>query len=144
MTESGRGNPKNFRRASRAGDSTPLSKFLDPPLGGIYVEDQDTAMVTPCFYQLLVLRIPPTDLLITLGNNTADEAGSALYGGGIAMCYLYNNSASQQFLPVYNSGIRIYIFFSIFKIIGNNSRMAFLKASYTKLMCILGKPSKFQ
>ena len=38
--------------------------------------------------------------LITLENNTADEAGSALYGRGIAICYLYNNNASQQFIPV--------------------------------------------
>ena len=69
---------------------------------------QDTAMVTPCFYQLLVLRIPPTDLLITLENNTADEAGSALHGGGIVMCYLYNNNASQQFIPEYNYIIRVF------------------------------------
>ena len=32
VTESGRSNPKIFQRASRASASTPLSKFLDPPL----------------------------------------------------------------------------------------------------------------
>ena len=53
--------------------------------GGIYVED-NTVTKMPCFFQLLDLQYPQ-DIAITLENNTADEAGSAVYGGEIDKCY---------------------------------------------------------
>ena len=51
--------------------------------------------------------------MVTLENNTADEAGSAVYGGEIDQCYLYTSS---QHL-VYNSTI----FTELFKIVDNFS-----------------------
>ena len=53
--------------------------------GGIYVEDNNTVTITPCFFQLLDLQYP-RDTKITLENDTADEAGSAVYGGQIDRC----------------------------------------------------------
>ena len=46
MTESGRGNPKNFRRAN----STPLSNFLDPPLNTIIWREPGTETIFSCCY----------------------------------------------------------------------------------------------
>ena len=69
--------------------------------GGIYVEDQNAATTIPCFFQILKLHYPYShiDSMITLENNTAQEAGNAVYGGRIDQCYLL--TSSQQF--VYNS-----------------------------------------
>ena len=55
--------------------------------GGIYVEDQNAATTVPCFFQVLDLQYPytATEIMITLENNTADEAGSAVYGGMIVL-----------------------------------------------------------
>ena len=46
--------------------------------GGIYVEDDNIATTNPCFFQQLDLQYPQINAVITLVNNTADEAGSAL------------------------------------------------------------------
>ena len=83
--------------------------------GGIYVKDEDTVTTTPCFFQLLNLKYSylHIDAVVTLENNTADEAGSAVYGGQIDKCYLY--TSSQQL--VYNSTI----FTELFKIVDNFS-----------------------
>ena len=69
--------------------------------GGIYVEDQNAATTIPCFFQIVKLQYPflQIDSMITLKNNTAQEAGSAVYGGRIDQCYLL--TSSQQF--IYNS-----------------------------------------
>ena len=82
--------------------------------GGIYVEDQNAATTVPCFFQVLDLQYPytATEIMITLENNTADEAGSAVYGGKIDQCYLC--ISSQYF--VYNSTV----FSMIFKITDNS------------------------
>ena len=69
--------------------------------GGIYVEDQNAATTIPCFFQ--IVKLPylflQIDSMITLKNNTAQEAGNAVYGGRIDQCYLL--ASSQQF--IYNS-----------------------------------------
>ena len=51
--------------------------------GGIYVEDEITVTTIPCFFQAFNLQLPclAIDVVITLENTTADEAGSAVYGG---------------------------------------------------------------
>ena len=79
--------------------------------GGIYVEDQVAVITFPCFFQLVNLQYPYShiDAVVTLENNTADEAGSALFGGGIDICYLYISNQSVM----YNSTV----FGVIFKII---------------------------
>ena len=51
--------------------------------------------------------------MVTLENNTADEAGSALYGGGIEVCYLYISNQSVK--------INDTVFTDIFKIIDISS-----------------------
>ena len=81
--------------------------------GGVYVKDEDTVTTTSCFFQLLNLSYSHIDAVVTLENNTADEAGSAVYGGKIDQCYLYTSS---QHL-VYNSTV----FTKLFKIVDNFS-----------------------
>ena len=111
--------------------------------GGIYVEDDNTVTITPCFFQLLDLQYPQ-DTKITLENNTADEAGSAVYGGEIDRCLVYLNQ-------MYN---RID---SIFTIISSSSVVSQVSSTLLQyicvitrislqldLECILGKCSKFQ
>ena len=79
--------------------------------GGIYVVDQVAVLVFPCFFQLVNLQYPYShiDAIVTLENNTVDEAGSALYGGDIDSCFLYISNQSV----VLNSTV----FSVIFKII---------------------------
>ena len=81
--------------------------------GGIYIVDQDltTVSLIPCFFQLLDLQYPIShiDARITLENNTADEAGSVVYGGRIDQCYLFTSSQ----VVIQNSSV----FTSIFKIL---------------------------
>ena len=60
--------------------------------GGIYVEDDNIATTLPCFFQQLNLQYPQINAVITLVNNTADEAGSAVYGGEIDQCFFYTNN----------------------------------------------------
>ena len=79
--------------------------------GGIYVEDQNTATTIPCFFQILKLKYLYS--VITLENNTAQEAGNAVYGGRIDQCYLL--TSSQQF--IYNSTA----FTRIFNIVSSSS-----------------------
>ena len=83
--------------------------------GGIYVEDQVAVIIFPCFFQLVNLQYPYShiDAVVTLENNTADEAGSAVYGGGIDICYLY---ISNQSVVQNNT-----VFTAIFKIIDISS-----------------------
>ena len=66
--------------------------------GGIYIDDGNSRIFGPCFFQLLDLRYPYSDIdsVVTLENNTADEAGSALYGGEIDNCYI--QATSQRFM----------------------------------------------
>ena len=61
--------------------------------GGIYVEDEYTRINGPCFFQLVDLHSPYSDFnsVVTLENNTAGEAGSAVHGGEIDNCYLYTS-----------------------------------------------------
>ena len=80
--------------------------------GGIYVEDQNAATTIPCFFQILE-PYPHIDVRITLENNTAQEAGNAVYGGRIDRCYLL--TSSQQF--IYNSTV----FTRIFNIVNSSS-----------------------
>ena len=84
--------------------------------GGIYVEDQVAGTEIPCFFQQLNLqnRFSYIDAVITLENNTADEAGSAVYGGGIDECFLYT---SNNLLIYYDRTV----FTTIFKIHNNCS-----------------------
>ena len=83
--------------------------------GGIYIVDQHAVIKFPCFFQLVNLQYPYShiDAMVTLENNTADEAGSAVYGGGIDDCYLYIGSQSVM----HNSTV----FTVIFKIIDISS-----------------------
>ena len=84
--------------------------------GGIYVEDEATVTTFhPCFFQLVDLQYPNLSItaVITLENNTADEAGSALYGGEVDHCYLYTSNRDL----VYNNTA----FTSIFKILKHSS-----------------------
>ena len=123
--------------------------------GGIFVEDENTATTIPCFFQLLNQQYPYSHInaVVTLENNTADEAGSTLYGGKIDQYFLHTHS--QQF--IYNTTV----FTSLFKIFDNTSAVStissspvavhfcitkqiFLDLKYTKFMCILDKCSRFQ
>ena len=82
--------------------------------GGIYVEDQNAGAIDSCFFQVFDLQYPYSDVdsVITLENNTADEAGSAVYGGQIDHCHLYTHN--QPILYEASSGA---IFAHLFKIL---------------------------
>ena len=54
--------------------------------GGIYVEDVNTVTITPRFFELLDLQYSQDTKITLLENDTADEAGSAVYGGEIDRC----------------------------------------------------------
>jgi len=71
--------------------------------GGIYIEDENVGFTLPCFFQLMDLHPPYSDIdsVVTLENNTADEAGSAVYGGEIDNCYF---QATSKWI-IYNSNI---------------------------------------
>ena len=86
--------------------------------GGIYVEDQNAATTIPCFFQIVKLQYPflQIDAMITLKDNTAQEAGSAVHGGRIDQCYLL--TSTQQF--IYNSTA----FTKIFNIVNTSSLMS--------------------
>ena len=85
--------------------------------GGIYVEDEITVTTIPCFFQVFNLQLPylAIDAVITLENNTADEAGSAVYSGSLDECFLQTRSHQSVFIY---SGT--YIFSSILQIIDNS------------------------
>jgi len=82
--------------------------------GGIYVEDEAIVTIIPCFFQLMDPHYPYSDIssVITLENNTADEAGSAVYGGEIDKCHLYI-SGNQ----IIGNGTVIAVFATLFKIL---------------------------
>ena len=82
--------------------------------GGIYIEDENEGLIGPCFFQLMDLHYPYSDIdsVITLENNTADEAGSAVYGGKVEKCYLY--TTDQKIISTEDNGA---IFANIFKIL---------------------------
>ena len=72
--------------------------------GGIYVEDENArAIPYVCFFQVFDLHYPYFDSMITLENNTADEAGSAVYGGDIDNCATneYGVNSSTLFTAVF-------------------------------------------
>ena len=75
--------------------------------GGIYVEDDNVATTISCFFQQLDLQYPHINAVITLVNNTADEAGSAVYGGKIDKCLFY---ANNQLIMVYGNTVFTIIF----------------------------------
>ena len=82
--------------------------------GGIYVEGEAIVTSTPCFFQLVDLHYPYSDInsVVTLENNTADEAGSAVSGGEIDSCQLY--SSSKQTI---RNGTVNAVFAALFKIL---------------------------
>ena len=84
--------------------------------GGIYVEDDNTVTIMSCFFQLLDLK-HPQDTKITLENNTAEEAGSAVYGGEIDRCLVYPN---QMYGTVFDSVFTIISSSSIVSQISSN------------------------
>ena len=67
--------------------------------GGIYVEDDNAVTIMPCFFQLLDLQYPQD--MYTLENNTANEAGSAMYGGEIYRCLVYLNQLYNRIDSVF-------------------------------------------
>ena len=76
VTESGRGNPKNLRRALRAADSTPLSNFLHPPLE--YDRHVSTNHAYPSTCLVPSLYLCPTNFQLL-----ATPLFSGLYAGGV-------------------------------------------------------------
>ena len=62
--------------------------------GGVFVEDERAEEAGHlCFYKLMEYHLGNVvDPMVFLVNNTAEEAGSALYGGEIDYCYYYSSS----------------------------------------------------
>ena len=54
--------------------------------GAIYVHDGDCITVCPCFFQVPVAGTGPQNIMLSFGNNTAAEGGTALYGGQLGEC----------------------------------------------------------
>ena len=75
------------------------------------------------FFQLLNQQYPYSHInaVVTLENNTADEAGGALYGGKIDQCFLHTHS--QQFIyniTVFTSLFKIFVYTSAVSMISSN------------------------
>ena len=81
------------------------------------MEDEVTVTTMPCFFQVLNLQYPnlPITGMITLENNTADEAGSALYGGSLDFCFLQTSHPQSWF--IYSES---YVFDRILQIVDNS------------------------
>ena len=62
--------------------------------GGIFNEDDCLQAIPPCFFQ--VDSITHLNVTVFLLNNTAQRAGSALYGGSIDHCYYYGSSYNSS------------------------------------------------
>ena len=75
--------------------------------GGIYIEDENAASSVPCFFQLLDLHYPYSDIdaKITLQNNTAEEAGTAVYGEILTIA---------TFIPVVNTGCITVLYLTLY------------------------------
>ena len=74
--------------------------------GGIYVEDQNVGSIDACFFQIFDLEFS-SNVVITLENNTADEAGIAVYGGEIIVTFTPVDSQScMKYLAVLCFGIQ--------------------------------------
>ena len=78
--------------------------------GGIFVEDERAEEAGHlCFFKIMEYHLDDIiDPMVFLVNNTAEEAGSALYGGDVDYCYIYSSSLD---IPL---GIKI--FGSLFEI----------------------------
>ena len=66
--------------------------------GGIYIDDKDIINVSPCFFQLMDLHYPYSEIdsVITLENNTADEAGWRTNRQLLSLC---QHSADYTWIP---------------------------------------------
>ena len=70
--------------------------------GGIYVENDCSEIVPFCFFQIDDITVNTSTLnktKVNLFNNTATVAGSALYGGIIDQCLLFEGTSTQSSHP---------------------------------------------
>ena len=69
--------------------------------GGIYVQDENWTRTPTCFFEFDVnITIDKTlldTIAIVMTNNTAERAGSALYGGSIGHCCIYTPFAWENY-----------------------------------------------
>ena len=67
--------------------------------GGIHAEDECLQTKPPCFFQLDECILSHPELINTVHiymvNNTAKIAGSAVYGGSVDYCYVFENEPEQ-------------------------------------------------
>ena len=61
--------------------------------GGIYAEFECSQAIPPCFFQLSYLPENPNTLFF-LHNNTANKAGTAVYGGAVDTCFQFESSTN--------------------------------------------------
>ena len=59
--------------------------------GGIYAEFECSQAIPPCFFQLNTLQVIQNHLLF-LKDNTAMNAGTAIYGGAVDTCFQFESS----------------------------------------------------
>ena len=92
--------------------------------GGIYVEDENFLQLPLCFFELdLSITLNRTLLdtvAIVMTNNTADQAGSALYRGSVDHCFLYVPLAWKSFVYSLTSET-LKVFETVFSIDSNDS-----------------------
>lgn len=66
---------------------------------GIHAEDECLQTKPPCFFQLDECILSHPELINTVHvhmvNNTAKIAGSAVYGGSVDYCYVFENEPEQ-------------------------------------------------
>ena len=69
--------------------------------GGIYAEFECTQAIPPCFFQMDQVK----NKKVYLDQNSANKAGTALYGGSIGYCYLFGlkeQNSTRVFFNVFN------------------------------------------
>ena len=70
--------------------------------GGIYAEFECTQAIPPCFFQVSNSK-EIAKSLIHLTNNTAEKAGTAIYGGAVDYCYTYGPYNKDNKSAVFNA-----------------------------------------
>ena len=92
--------------------------------GGIYVEDENFLQLPLCFFELdFSITINKTLLdtvAVVMTNNTAEEAGSALYGGSVDHCFLHVPMAWKSFVYSLTSET-LHVFEMVFSIDSDES-----------------------
>ena len=105
--------------------------------GGIYTEFECAQAIPPCFFQVESTKVA-LNRTVYLEYNTANRAGSALYGGSIDNCYFfgpYNKNVHKDHIFDHLFTITSLVPDDMSNITSNPIRVCFCEVSTSKLNC---------